>query len=91
MRRIVAWVEVDGQERLMTFSDQPPDWSAEQRGGIIFGAAGGSKSSFKQIKQTLQLADFLGTSTNAVRWQIWTGIVGLSLTQVPGFPLELGA
>ena len=25
---------------------------------------------FKQIKQTLQLADFLGTSANAVRWQI---------------------
>lgn len=26
---------------------------------------------FKQIKQTLQLADFLGNSANAVRWQMW--------------------
>ena len=25
---------------------------------------------FKQIKQTLQLADFLGNSVNAVAWQI---------------------
>jgi len=30
---------------------------------------------FKQIKQTLQLADFLGTSANAVRWQIWTALL----------------
>ncbi|MBE6380657.1 MAG: transposase [Lentisphaerae bacterium] len=27
---------------------------------------------FKEIKQTLQLADFMGTSKNAVKWQIWT-------------------
>ena len=30
---------------------------------------------FKQIKQTLQLADFLGTNANAVRWQVWTGLL----------------
>ena len=30
---------------------------------------------FKQIKQTLQLADFMGTSANAVRWQIWTALL----------------
>jgi len=29
----------------------------------------------KQIKQTLQLADFLGTSANAVRWQVWTALL----------------
>jgi IS4 transposase len=29
---------------------------------------------FKQIKQTLQRADFLGTSANAVRWQVWTAL-----------------
>ena len=26
---------------------------------------------FKEIKQTLQLADFMGYNENAVRWQIW--------------------
>ena len=30
---------------------------------------------FKQIKQTLQLADFLGHSANAVRWQVWTALL----------------
>jgi hypothetical protein len=30
---------------------------------------------FKHIKQTLQLADFLGTTANAVRWQIWSALL----------------
>jgi hypothetical protein len=30
---------------------------------------------FKQIKQTLQLADFLGHNENAVRWQVWTALL----------------
>jgi hypothetical protein len=30
---------------------------------------------FKEIKQTLQLYDFLGNSANAVHWQIWTALL----------------
>jgi len=30
---------------------------------------------FKQIKQSLQLCDFLGNSVNAVRWQVWTALL----------------
>jgi hypothetical protein len=30
---------------------------------------------FKQIKQTLQLADFLGHSANAVQWQVWMALL----------------
>lgn len=30
---------------------------------------------FKEIKQTLQLSDFLGHSENAVRWQVWIGLL----------------
>ncbi len=30
---------------------------------------------FKQIKQTLQLGDFLGHNANAVRWQVWTALL----------------
>ena len=45
---------------------------------------------FKQIKQTLQLADFLGTSANAVRWQVWTALVGLFVVALLSFSLELG-
>ena len=30
---------------------------------------------FRQLKQTFQLADFLGNSANAVHWQIWTALL----------------
>jgi hypothetical protein len=29
---------------------------------------------FKEIKQTLQLCDFLGHNKNAVLWQVWTAL-----------------
>ena len=35
---------------------------------------------FKQIKQSLQLCDFLGNSANAVRWQVWTALLLYVLT-----------
>jgi IS4 transposase len=39
----------------------------------------------KQIKQTLQLADFLGTSANAVRWQVWTALLTYLLLRYVSF------
>jgi len=30
---------------------------------------------FKELKQTLQLADFLGHNASAVRWQVWTALL----------------
>jgi hypothetical protein len=32
---------------------------------------------FKELKQTLQLADFLGHNANAVKWRVWTALLGL--------------
>lgn len=43
---------------------------------------------FKQIKQTLQLADFLGTTANAVRWQIWTALLVYLLLRYLAFLSE---
>jgi IS4 transposase len=40
---------------------------------------------FKQIKQTLQLADFLGNSANAVRWQVWTALLVYVLLRYQAF------
>ena len=40
---------------------------------------------FKEIKQTLQLADFLGQSANAVRWQIWIGLLAHLLLRYLAF------
>jgi hypothetical protein len=74
MRRIVAWVEVDGQERLMTFLTNQLDWSPETV-VELYRCRWQIEVFFKQIKRTLQLADFLGTSANAVRWQVWTALL----------------
>ncbi len=74
LRRIVAWVEVDGKERLMTFLTNHLTWSANSVADL-YRCRWGIEVFFKQIKQTLQLADFLGTSANAVRWQIWTALL----------------
>jgi hypothetical protein len=30
---------------------------------------------FKQIKQTLQICDFLGHSKQAIRWQLWSALL----------------
>ena len=32
---------------------------------------------FKQVKQTLKLGSFLGHSANAVRWQVYTALLGM--------------
>jgi hypothetical protein len=71
---MLALVEVDGQEREMEFLTNKLSWSAGSVADLnrcrwqieVF---------FKQIKQGLQLCDFLGNSANAVRWQIWTAMV----------------
>jgi len=74
MRRVVAWVEVDGKERLMTFLSNQLTWSPESI-AQLYQCRWRIEVFFKQIKQTLQLADFLGTSANAIRWQIWTALL----------------
>jgi hypothetical protein len=74
MRRVTAWVEVDGQERLMTFLTNQLTWSPETI-AELYRCRWQIEVFFKQLKQTLQLADFLGTSANAVRWQIWIALL----------------
>jgi hypothetical protein len=74
MRRVTAWVEVDGQEQLMTFLTNQLTWSPETI-VELYRCRWEIEVFFKQLKQTLQLADFLGTSVNAVRWQIWTALL----------------
>lgn len=74
MRKVVAWVEVDGEERLMTFLTNQLTWSSETI-AELYRCRWRIEVFFKQIKQTLQLADFLGTSANAVRWQVWTALL----------------
>jgi Transposase DDE domain/Domain of unknown function (DUF4372) len=74
MRRVTAWVEVDGEERLMTFLTNQLTWSPETI-AELYRCRWQIEVFFKQLKQTLQLADFLGTSANAVRWQVWIALL----------------
>jgi len=84
MRRIVARVEVDGQEVEMVFLTNNLDWSA---GSVadLYRCRWQIEVFFKQIKQTLQLADFLGQSANAVRWQIWMALLLYVLLRFQGW------
>ena len=65
MRRVVARVEIDGQEREMTFLTNNLEWSPRSVSRPLFSCRWQIEVFFKQIKQTLQLADFLRHNANA--------------------------
>ena len=73
-RRVRAIVEVNGERREMTFLTNNMKWAA---GTIceLYKARWEIEVFFKELKQTLQLTDFIGTNENAVKWQIWTGLL----------------
>jgi hypothetical protein len=74
IRLIKANVEVDGKIVVMIFLSNNVEWSALSICDLYKGRWG-VEVFFKQIKQTLQLADFLGYNENAVRWQVWTAML----------------
>jgi hypothetical protein len=74
MRRITALVEIDGREQELVFLTNNMEWSPASVADL-YRNRWSIEAFFKQIKQTLQLADFLGHSANAVRWQVWTALL----------------
>ena len=74
MRRIVALVEIDGEQRPMVFLTNNLTWSPRSVADL-YRCRWQIEVFFKQIKQTLQLADFLGHNANAVRWQVWMALL----------------
>jgi len=74
LRLVEAIVEIDNKPRVMAFITNNMQWAA---GSIcdLYKSRWGIEVFFKEIKQTLQLADFMGYSENAVRWQIWTALL----------------
>lgn len=74
LRRVEAWVEVDGELRLMVFISNNTDWSTSSVCDL-YRARWDIEVFFKQVKQTLKLGDFLGHSANAIRWQVWTALL----------------
>jgi hypothetical protein len=74
IRLVTAMVEVDGKMVEMSFMTNNMDWVPETVCDL-YKCRWAVEVFFKQIKQTLQLADFLGQNENAVKWQIWTALL----------------
>jgi hypothetical protein len=90
LRRVVARVEVDGVEREMVFLTNHFEWAASTV-AELYRCRWQIEVFFKQIKQTLQLADFLGNSANAVRWQVWTALLVYVLLRYQAFLSRWGS
>ncbi len=89
IRRVVALVEVDGQMREMVFLTNNLAWSA-QTISDLYRCRWSIEVFFKELKQTLQLADFLGHNANAVRWQVWTALLVYLLLRFCAFLSQWG-
>ena len=74
LRRVTARVEVDGKTREMVFLTDNPDWSARTV-AELYKARWAVELFFKELKQTCMIHDFVGYNENAVRWQVWTGLL----------------
>jgi len=74
MRRVRALLEVDGKLREMVFLTNNLEWSPVTI-CELYKSRWQIEVFFKQLKQTVQLVDFVGNSANAVKWQIWTALL----------------
>lgn len=84
LRVITAMVVVDKKEVEMTFITNNIEWAATSICDL-YKARWGIEVFFKELKQTLQLADFLGHNENAVRWQVWTALLAYVLLRFIAF------
>lgn len=74
VRRVEAWVEVDGQQKKMVFISNNLVWSANSVCDL-YRRRWDIEVFFKQVKQSLKLTGFLGHSANAVRWQVYAALL----------------
>lgn len=75
-RRIVLWVE-DKQEELVFFTNHLT-WGATTV-TAVYQDRWQIESFFKSLKQLLRVKTFVGTSSNALRTQIWTALIAMLL------------
>lgn len=74
LRLVEATIEIDGMPRQMAFLTNNMQWAPSSICDL-YRSRWGIEVFFKEIKQTLQIADFMGYNENAVRWQIWTALL----------------
>ena len=84
IRIITADVEIDGKKKRLSFITNNMNWAP---GSIcdLYKCRWGVEVFFKQIKQTLQLADFVGHSQNAILWQVWMALLAYVLIRFVGY------
>lgn len=74
IRMVVADVMINKKLKRISFLTNNFTWAASSI-CELYRSRWGVEVFFKEIKQTLQLADFMGTSENAIRWQIWMALL----------------
>ena len=74
LRRVTARVIIDGEACVLVLLTNNFTWSGASV-AELYRCRWQIEAFFKQIKQTLQLADFLGHSANAVKWQVWMALL----------------
>jgi hypothetical protein len=74
LRLVEAIVQVDNEPRVMVFITNNMRWAPSSICDL-YKSRWGIEVFFKEIKQTLQIADFMGYNENAVRWQIWIALL----------------
>lgn len=74
LRLVEAIVEIDGRKVCMLFLSNHLDWSAWTI-TELYRARWDIEVFFKEMKQTVQLVDFVGHNQNAVQWQIWMALL----------------
>ena len=83
LRLVTAYVEINGVKKIMTFITNNMTWAPSSICDL-YKCRWGVEVFFKQIKQTLQLADFLGHSRNAILWQVWMALLAYVLIRFMG-------
>jgi hypothetical protein len=84
LRMVTADVEIDGKVKTMSFISNNMTWAPSSICDL-YKCRWGVEVFFKQIKQTLQLSDFLGHSRNAILWQVWTALLAYILIRFLSF------
>jgi hypothetical protein len=74
IRLIEALIEIDGKIKKMTFITNNLEWASSSICDL-YKNRWAIEVFFKEIKQTLQISDFMGYNENAVKWQLWTALL----------------
>jgi len=78
LRLVRALVEINNKEVELTFITNNVTWASRSICDL-YRCRWGVEVFFKQIKQTLQLSDFLGHSRDAILWQAWMALLAYIL------------